>query len=370
MNKNSIINLSELTLQEKIGQMLIVGIEGKKINDRIKRLILEYKVGGFILYSRNYDNYEEMLNIIKELKQINSVNKIPLFISIDQEGGRVNRMPKEFNNIYNAKKIASTKNLELVKKTGDIIGKMLYESGVNMNFAPVLDIQRFSDNHAIGNRCYGDNKEDVCKYGLEIMNQLRKNNIVSVVKHFPGHGLVKEDTHYFLPTINNIKDMEEHVYPFKQAIKNNADAILVGHMLIKDISEILPTTLSRKFVYENIRKKYKYNGLLITDDFKMRSVRYLYGPTFCIENAVKAGYDIVVFRYNEYDENNALKNLSKKINEGKINIGSINRSVNRILKVKEKYGLFEQKNFSGCDVNNINNEIELLNSEIDKAVII
>lgn len=365
MKANNYINLEELTLEEKIGQMLIVGIDGKHISRRIEKLILEYKIGGIILYSRNYDNYTQLVQIIKDLNKLNSKNRIPLFISVDQEGGRVNRMPKEFSNIYNAKKLSSTKDISLIKRAGNITGKILYDTGFNMNFSPVLDIQRFDDKHAIGNRCYGENKEDVTKYGLEIMNQLKLNNIIPVIKHFPGHGLVKEDTHYFLPTINSINDIQEDIYPFEQAIKQGADAILVGHMLIRDISEIFPATLSRKFVYEMIRKKYRYNGLLITDDFKMRSVRYLYGPTFSVEKAINAGYDIAIFRYNEYDENITIKHLNKKLKEGKIDIGSVNRSVNRILKVKEKYGLFEKRDILGCDINKVNEEINLINKQID-----
>ncbi len=363
MKKYNGITLQQLTLQEKLGQMLIVGMEGKTVNNRLKKLILEYKVGGVIIYSRNYDNYDQMMNIIKELRELSSKNKIPLFIAVDQEGGRVNRMPVEFKNLYNAKKIASKKDIGLVKRAGDITGKMLYESGINMNFAPVLDIQRFDDKHAIGNRCYGDNKEDVSKFGLQIMNSLKDNNILPVIKHFPGHGLVKEDSHYFLPTVDCVKD--EDLYPFEKAIENGADAIMVSHIIVRNISEIVPATLSRKFVYEIIRKKYRYNGLLITDDFKMRSVRYLYGPVFCIEKAIEAGYDIVMFRYNEYDENKTIQYLNKRLKQGKLNAKSINRSVSRILKVKEKYGLFNERNIQGCNIEEINKEIDSINELVN-----
>ena len=190
------LELKDLTMQEKIGQMMMVGLTGNKINDRIKNLILKYKIGGFIVYRKNFATYTEMLNLIKELKSLNSQNKIPLFIAIDQEGGRVNRMPKEFKNLPAAYKIAKTENMEMIKQAGDITGEMLYNTGINMNLAPVLDIKRFNDNHAIGDRCFGETKENVAKYGIATMKELQNNKVIPVIKHFPGHGLTQKDSHF------------------------------------------------------------------------------------------------------------------------------------------------------------------------------
>ena len=158
------INIDELTIQEKIGQMMIVGIDKNYITERTKRLILDYKIGGVILYRKNFNSYEELINIIKELKKLNLVNKIPLFISIDQEGGRVNRLPKEFINLPPAYKLAKTKDISLIRNSTELTGKILKSSGINMNFSPVLDIKRFEDNHAIGDRSFGTTKESVHFY--------------------------------------------------------------------------------------------------------------------------------------------------------------------------------------------------------------
>ena len=188
------VNVNDLSLEEKLGQMMMVGFEGNKINDRIKDLVLKYKVGGFILYKKNFDSYEQMLQIIKELKHINLQNKVPLFIAIDQEGGRVNRMPPEIKNLPSAYKIAQTGDIEAVIEAANITGKMLYNSGINMDFAPVLDIKRFKNKHAIGDRCFSDKKEEVIKYGLETMKQITANHVISVVKHYPGHGATRVDS--------------------------------------------------------------------------------------------------------------------------------------------------------------------------------
>lgn len=143
------MEVKELSIQEKIGQMLILGIDSNRITKEIKNMIQIYKIGGFILYKKNFDDYNQMITMIKQLKDINKTNRIPLFIAIDQEGGRVNRMPKEILNLPPANLIAKKLGVEGVKKSAQIIGKLLKQSGYNLNFAPVLDLKRFPDKHAI-----------------------------------------------------------------------------------------------------------------------------------------------------------------------------------------------------------------------------
>lgn len=268
------INIEELSLEEKIGQMLIIGMDTNYITDRIKNMIQKYKIGGIILYRKNFKSYDSMVKLINELKELNKNNKIPMFIAIDQEGGRVNRMPKELKNLPAANKVANKKDIELVKNTAQITAKMLYESGFNMNFAPVMDIKRFSENHVVGDRAFGENKDDVSKYAIEYMKQLQQNNIISVIKHFPGHGATKKDSHFSLPIINKkISELQnDDMIPFKNAIDEGADAILIGHLVIKNVTGIYPASLSRKFIYKYLRKGYRYNKVIVTDDLKMRQL--------------------------------------------------------------------------------------------------
>ena len=362
------VNLDDLSIEEKLGQMMMVGFNGNKINDRVKNLILKYKVGGFILYKKNFDSYEQMLQIIKELKLLNAQsNKIPLFIAIDQEGGRVNRMPPEIKNLPSAYKLAQSGDLKAVKEAGDIIGEMLYESGINMNFAPVLDIKRFKNKHAIGDRSFSDNKEEVIKYGLETMNQIKDNNVISVIKHFPGHGLTEKDTHFFLPVIK--KSMEEiekeDILPFKTAIDNGVDAIMVGHMIINAMSKTLPASLSRKLIGKYIRKKLRFNGLVITDDLKMKAIRFVYGYKLAVRQAFTSGVDIIMFRFDPKDEKNAIKQAYNMTKQGIIKEYRINRSVKRILNIKRKYNISDTQKFTGIDIEKINERIQRIRDRVD-----
>lgn len=352
--------IRELSIKEKVGQMIIIGMDSNQITDRIKNMIINYKIGGIILYRKNFKDYTDLLKLIKELKELNKNNKIPLFIGIDQEGGRVNRMPKEILNLPAANKIAKTKRLDLVEEAADITSKMLYNSGFNIDFAPVLDVKRFDDNHVLGDRCFGDNIPDIEKYGILTMKKMQENNIVSVIKHFPGHGATKIDSHIALPIITkSMKRLEkEDMKVFETAINNGADAILVGHLLIRGVSNIYPSSLSRKFIYTYLRKKYRYNGLVVTDDLKMRAIKFIYGPIHAITKAFEAGNDLIVFRFSKEEEEKAIKHVINLVKKGKIKESRINRSVNRIIKIKEKYAISDSKEFNGIDIEEYNKKID------------
>ena len=354
------MNVSDLTFQEKLGQMMMVGFEGTKVNDRVKKLILKYKVGGFILYRKNYATYADMLKLIKELKELNKQNKVPLFIAIDQEGGRVNRMPKDFLNLPSAHLLAKSGGEKLVKRASSIIGDILYNSGINMNFAPVFDIKRFSDNHAIGDRAFGENKKDATMYGIDAMQELQRKNVISVIKHFPGHGITTKDSHFFLPIVEkSIEEIENvDMMPFKIAIRNSADAVMVGHIVIKSVSRTLPASLSRKFIGKYLRQKLKFNGVIITDDLKMRAIRFVYGYKLAVRQAFTSGSDIVLFRFTPRDEKNAIEQVYRMARSGTIKEHRVNRSVNRILKLKQKYSISDDVNFNGVDVEKVNKEIQ------------
>lgn len=359
------IKVSNLTVQEKLGQMLIVGVEGNKITDRTRDLILKYKVGGFILYRKNFSSLEQMVSLIKEFKEINKANKIPLFISIDQEGGRVNRMPKEFLNLPAANKIATKMGEEGVELASNILAEILKKAGFNMNYAPVLDLQRYAKNTVIGDRSFGKDKLMVAKFGVIEQKIFKDNLVIPVAKHFPGHGATKKDSHYRMPTINvDLKTLEnEDMYPFKKAIEEGLDAILVGHLRIKFYTAISPCSLSKKFIIKILRKKFHYRGLIISDDLKMRAIKNRYGATNALVKAIDSGNDVVIFRYNERQEKAAIEKLYVDLCMGKLNLYRINKSVERILKIKEKYQL--DKDFSEkIDVQEINNKIKKIRDEV------
>ena len=360
------MNINELSLEEKIGQMFMFGVNSKNI-DCLYELIKNNKIGGVILYRNNYSTYEEMLDVVKKLKDANKDNKIPLFISIDQEGGRVNRMPKELKNIKNIFDLGSLKDIKIIKKSASITGKMLYESGVNMNFAPVLDIYNNSNSRVLERRCFSSDVDIASEYGTVYMNELNKNKVISVVKHFPGHGASSRDSHVFVPYISNSEEiLNKHILPFEYAINNGCDAIMVGHMVIKGMTSGLPASISSKFISKYLREKYNYNGLIITDDIRMMAVSIFY-RFVSLKNAFKSGSDIILFKYRNNDVN-VINKVINMVKNNVIDIESINKSVERILNIKSKYNVNDGVNYAGCNVDKINLEIESINNIYNRSV--
>ena len=360
------MNYMDLSLEEKIGQMTILGVKGNHIDDRIKTMIDKYKVGGILIRRNNYTTYDDMINFINELKKLNSKNKVPLFIAIDQEGGRVTRLPSEFKKFPTSYKLASLNDVNFAAHSTDLMAKLLNKCGVNLNFAPVLDIKRFDDSHALGDRCYADNKEDVAKFGIAVMKEFQKNNVLPVIKHFPGHGTTTTDSHFFLPVIHSsMKDLEkEDLFPFLQAFKNGADSVLISHLLIKGETGIYPASLSKKFIHTYLRDKYNFKGLIVTDDLKMFSIKLLYGPVRAVKKAFQAGNDIIMFRYDSLTEKRAFNAVYSLAKSGKLKESQINESVDRILKFKEKYNVSDEVLATKVDVDLANKEID----EIRKSV--
>ena len=359
-------NVKELSLEEKIGQMIIVGLNNSNAIDNLQEIIQKYKVGGVLLYKKNYKNYEEMVNLINKIKELNKVNKIPMFIVIDQEGGRVNRMPNEFKNLPSANKLASKSHEKnFVKIAGEITGRMLKKAGINMDLAPVLDLKRFKDNHSIGDRAFSKNQEEVSKYGVEYMKALQQNDIISIAKHFPGHGATDQDSHFIIPKLKyDVETLEnEDIIPFKEAIKNKVDGILIGHLRVNEIDKNKPLTISKKFIVEYIRKKYRYNGLVVTDDMRMKATKVRYGKNKIVEKAFLAYNDIIIFKYDK--DIKVIDNILQLVNKQKISLKRVNKSVMRILKAKKKYNLNDNKINADKDfIEEINNDIEKVRKEV------
>lgn len=352
--------LESLTIEEKIGQMLMFGTNSSNI-ENICNLIKKYKIGGVILYKKNYSSYEEMLNVIKKLKTANKDNKLPLFIAIDQEGGVVNRLPNDIVNIKNIYDVSNKNNISLIKEHACILSNILYNSGVNMNFSPVLDIYNGSNSSVLNKRCFGNNSKKVSLYGITYMNEIRKNGVIPVVKHFPGHGITRLDSHFLLPYVFNYKKiLNNEILPFENAINNECDAIMVSHLIIRKLSGLLPCSISKKFITNYLRKRYNYNGLIITDDLRMKLVDLIYGK-ISLKKAILSGSDIILLKYKDNDEK--IFDMLYKFSNDEAVVKNINESNLRIINLKNKYKFNEL-----CDknnlVDNINDMINNFNSLI------
>lgn len=351
----------KLSLTDKFGQMFLLGLDVYDLNDEIIKIIQEFHIGGVVLYKKNYTSMETMLNFINKLKEINK-NNIPLFIAIDQENGRVNRFPKDVERMYNASKQASSKDMKVINEVNKITTYLLKSVGVNMNFAPVLDICRNGNNKAIGNRSYGSNVKDVLTYSLPFMKEMQKNNIVAVCKHFPGHGATNKDSHFVIPKINDIATLEkEDIKVFNESIKYGADAIMVGHLVLKGYGR-KPASINKDIIDKYLNK---FNGLIVTDDIRMSALRLFRSVRKNVKRSIEAGNNLIMIKYQKGDIK-LYRKLFKMVKNYEIDIECINRSINKVLKFKEKYQINNNIISNKLDVNKINDRIKLVNEYIDK----
>jgi len=336
--------ISQMTLEQKVGQMLLAGIEGKKIDSSMKKMIAEQHVGGIILYKNNFSDVAGSVRLVNELKKANNGNPAPLFISVDQEGGKVSRLPKEFETMPSADKVGRTGDPELAKEMGVLLSEELNLMGFNLNFAPVLDINSNPKNPVIGSRSFGKDAELVTKMGIAVMKGLQEGGTIPVVKHFPGHGDTSVDSHLDLPIVNkSTKQLETLEWvPFRAAIENGTDAVMVAHILFPLIDPDAPASFSKIIINEQLRGTLGFEGVVITDDMTMGAIADHYGIEEAAVKSVQAGSDILLIAHGYNTERKVYDKLLQSVKSGQISESRIDDSVRRILSLKRKYGLSDE----------------------------
>ena len=352
--------IDSMTLEQKIGQLFIVGFEGDIINDEIIDLVKNQEVGGLIYFSRNVVDSNQIITLNNEIKAIKK--DIPLFISVDEEGGVVSRVPDEFLKLPSSGYIGKFDDENLSYNIGSIIAKELKSLGFNMDFAPVLDIDSNPNNTVIGERAFGNNADIVSKLGIKTMEGLRDGGIIPVVKHFPGHGDTDIDSHYGLPIVT--KTLEElnnlEFIPFKNAIENGADVVMVSSIILSSIDSEYPATMSKKVTTDILRNKLNFDGVIATDDMTMGAIMDNYNLTDAVIMAINAGNDLILVCHGYDDIIKSISAVKDAVSSNIISEERIDESVYRILKLKEKYRVNDDIISNEIDIEGINLEINSL----------
>lgn len=344
--------LGKMSLREKVGQLFIVRPEAlaensnaetapatDRVDDAVISRIEEYPVGGIALFSRNITSAEQLPMFISDLQ---SSSKYPLFIAVDEEGGRVARIAN--SDFFN---VASYKSMEDIGKSGDAskaeevgrqIGSYLKELGFNLDFAPVADTNTNPQNIVIGDRSYGSDPALVARMVSAQLDGMHDSGIMGTLKHFPGHGDTKDDTHSGYVSIEKTWDelKECELVPFITALPK-ADMVMVSHITAVNVtSDKLPTSMSETMITGKLRNELGYDGVIITDAMAMGAVADNYTSAEAAVTAVKAGVDIVLMPQN-LDE--AFNGVMNAVTDGEISMERLDESVLRILKMKAKYML-------------------------------
>lgn len=335
--------LNNMTLEEKIGQMMIVYYREPKMDETLSNILKTVKPGGFIFFKENLVTYNESLELINNIKESAT---IPMFLSIDQEGGKVDRLKTikgiSFPNLPSATEIGATNDTEVAYGTGAEIAHNLKIFGFNMNFAPVLDIYSNSKNTVIGTRSFGSNADLVSKMGLSLSKGLQDNDIIPVYKHFPGHGNTETDSHVDLPIVSKTKEelLKEEIVPFKNAIDNGAEVIMIGHLAVPSITNsYIPASLSKKIITNLLKEELNYKNIVITDALNMKALTNNYSEKEIIEKSINAGVDILLM---PEDPIHAITIIKDGIKNGTITEEQINTSVKKILSLKYKYNIINE----------------------------
>ncbi|MFH0926881.1 MAG: beta-N-acetylhexosaminidase [bacterium] len=334
--------LNNLSLPNMLGQMMMISIKGTRVTDDVRDLIQTISPGGVILFKENYQDYEQLRQLCYELQEIAKTNSssIPLFISVDQEGGRVVRLSEPFTMLPSAKEIG-VKGADYVYERASCLAKELKEVGINMDHAPVLDVDNNKDNPIIGDRSFSHDPNIVAKLGFAFFKGLQDNGIISTGKHFPGHGDTCSDSHLDLPIVLHDKLWLEKIelHPFREAIKKGIETIMTAHVLYPNLDKKYPATLSKKIVKDILRKELGFNGLIITDDLSMKGITLQYNQVEASYLALKAGASIILICKQTYDVyKNIHRTLLEKV-EGASStlIAQVKREVKNILSIKQKY---------------------------------
>ena len=235
-----------MTVSELVGQLCMIGFEGTEVTPDLRAWMREYRPGGIILFSRNLVNPAQIAHLTNDLQAL--AGEMPLLIGIDQEGGRVSRLPSDFTIFPPAATVAQPGSTELAYQAAAVTAKELRAVGINMNMAPVLDIHSNPSNPIIGDRAFGTDPEQVCLMGAATLAGLHDHRVLACGKHFPGHGDTDVDSHKDLPVLtHNIDRLEAiELYPFSQFINYGVGSMMVAHMnvLALDKTPNLPSTLS------------------------------------------------------------------------------------------------------------------------------
>lgn len=338
-NIKHLLNL--MSLEEKVGQLFHIGFPGKTVTNEIKEMIENYHIGGIIYFRRNIDSMEQVAllsNLLQKLALKNNID-LPLFISTDQEGGTVIRL-KGATHFPGQMAIGATYREKLAEEAGRTIAQELKSVGINMNFAPVLDVNYNPNNLVIGVRSFGSNPELVANMGKAYIKGIQGEGVIACGKHFPGHGDTDLDSHLSLPIINVDQNRLEKVelYPFKMAIESGLDSIMTAHVYFPAIEkeEGIPSTLSQAVLTSLLRRELNYDGLIITDCMEMNAIVSTFGTIEGAVMTIEAGSDMVLISHTIEKAKAAIAAVIKAVEKGRISEKRINSSVERIIKLKKK----------------------------------
>lgn len=326
-----------MELRDKIGQLFMLGFSGTAVSKELAAFMADYRPGGLIVFSRNLESPDQIVTLTNSLQKL--VPETPLLISVDQEGGRVSRLPPGFTIFPPCATFGQCDSTELAYAAASATAAELRAVGLNMNLAPVLDLNTNPDNPIIGNRAFGSTPTQVCGLGLAMIAGLQDHKVIACGKHFPGHGDTAADSHKELPvvtaSIERLRELE--LRPFRHAIDNGLAAIMTAHVLYPALDEHCPATLSSSILTGLLRDQLHFQGVTLTDDLEMHAIIDHYGIEEAAIRAFQAGADMLVICQDRDRQVAALEAVHGAVKDGTIPQARLDASRKRIARLKERF---------------------------------
>lgn len=343
--------VARMSLEEKVGQILHIGVRGDQVDATMLQQIRAYKPGGVILFAHNFSDAgglqaSKLQGLTSGLQSaaLESYG-LPLFISTDQEGGRVNRVgPPGVERYPAAMAIGQTGKPELAEEVGLATAYRLRKLGVNMVLAPVLDVNNNPRNPVINTRSFGSTPKVVTSMGGALARGVRLAYATPVLKHFPGHGDTDTDSHYALPvirkTVEEMQDLE--LAPFRAAIEDGARVVMTAHILFEKIDPKNPATLSPKIMRELLREQMGFDGVIMTDAMEMDAIDQRYPHGTAARQAFQASVDVLLYTGSSRYVREAYFSLLKGFQSGELDVKALDAAVERQIALKLERGLFHR----------------------------
>jgi len=341
-------------IRQTIGQLLIGSFPGTTVSAELRSLAREFGLGGVILFARNIEAPEQVAEISHDAQALAA--ELPLWVSVDQEGGRVARLKAPFTEWPPMAVLGRSGDVTLASRFAAALAAELTAVGITLDYAPVLDIHTNPKNPVIGDRALAEDADMVARLGAAIVRGLQENGVAACGKHFPGHGDTSVDSHLELPIVEHSPDRIRRVecVPFREAIRAGVAFIMTAHLLVPSLDEANPATLSRAVVYGLLRDELGFEGVILSDDLEMQAVAATYAVPDAAVRAVAAGCDgVLICAGNVNVQAAALEALIHAVEDGRLPYARVEDALSRQRRAKERFLRHgrprEYERVVGCD---------------------
>lgn len=320
---------------ENLGECFITGVSGTELSEDSGHFLSQSHIGGVIFFAHNYRDPLQVAEFVRQIQECR--NDFPLWISVDQEGGRVQRFKDPFTQWPSAKVLSEKTTPKKLFLIAEAQAKELRAVGINLNFCPVADIQTNPKNPVIGDRAFGETEEVVSKMVTAVVRGHLISQVQPCVKHFPGHGDTDLDSHLALPRVSTSLEtlLERELKPFTKAFKSRCNFVMVSHVLTESIDPDFPASLSKKTLQDLLRDRLRYQKIIVSDDLEMKAITDHYGADQVPVLALSAGCDLLIYR-NEKTARSAYEATRRALENGSLDPDVVLASVQRLRDLKNE----------------------------------